>query len=197
MKSPALIRPCLLAAGLLLTYPIASLAAPESDSNGPCSRSESHAFGAPPPGAPGPRGEMGPGVGPHMGPYMGLGPGPGPGMGPGFGAPPPFLAGLHLTDEQQDKVFAIVYAAEPAIHEQTKALRKAHEALHDLNEADQFDESKAKSLAEAAAKAESLLTVLRMRTEHQIFALLTPDQKKQLEEHRQKAHEHDGGHPPA
>ena len=108
-----------------------------------------------------------------------------------------FRSGLHLTDEQQDKVFAIVYAAEPAIHEQTKALRKAHEALHDLNEADQFDESKAKSLAEAAAKAESLLTVLRMRTEHQIFALLTPDQKKQLEEHRQKAHEHDGGHPPA
>lgn len=194
MKSPrALIRPCLLAAGLLLTYPLAGLAAPDGDSNGPCSRPESHAFGASPPGVPGAGGEMGP----RMGPYMGLGPGPGPGMGPGFGAPPPFLAGLHLTDEQQDKVFAIVYAAEPAIHEQTKALRKAHEALHDLNEADQFDESKAKSLAEAAAKAESQLTVLRMRTEHQIFALLTPDQKKQLEEHRHKAREHDGGHPPA
>ena len=129
--------------------------------------------------------------------YMGFGPGPGPGVGPGFGAPPPFLVGLHLTDEQQDKVFAIVYATEPAMHEQTKALRKAHEALHDLNEADQFDESKAKNLAEAAAKAESQLTVLRMRTEHQIFALLTPDQKKLLEEHRQKARERDGGHPPA
>ena len=196
MKSPrALMRSCLLAAGLLLTYPLASLAAPEGDSNGPCSRPEPHAFGAPPPGAPGPGAEFGPGMGPHMG----FGPGPGPGMGPGFDAPPPFLAGLHLTDEQQDKVFAIVYAAEPAIHEQTKALRKAHEALHELNQADQFDESKVKSFAEAAAKAESQLTVLRMRTEHQIFALLTPDQKKQLEEHRQKGHEHehDGGHPPA
>ena len=190
MKSPrALIRPCLLAAGFLLTYPLASFAAPEGDSNGPCSRSEPHVFRAPLPGAPGPGGEMGP----RMGPYMGLGPGP----GTGFGTSPPFLAGLHLTDEQQDKVFAIVYAAEPAMHEQTKALRKAHEALHDLNEADQFDESKAKSLAEAAARAESQLTVLRMRTEHQIFALLTPDQKKQLEEHRQKMREHDGGHPPA
>jgi len=118
-------------------------------------------------------------------------------MGPGFGASPPFLAGLHLTDEQQDKVFAIVYAAEPVMHEQTKALRKAHEALHELNEADQLDEGKAKNLAEAAAKAESQLMVLRLRTEHQILALLTPDQKKQLEEHRRQAHEHDGGHPPA
>ena len=188
MKSPrALIWPCLLAAGLLLTYPLTSLAAPEGDSNGPCSRPEPHAFGPPPPGAPGPGGEMGPGMGPHMG----FGP------GPGIGAPPPFLAGLHLTDEQQDKVFAIVYAAEPVMHEQTKALRKAHEALRDLNEADQFDEGKAKNLAEAAAKAESQLAVLRMRTEHQILALLTPDQKKQLDEHRQKAHERDGGHPPA
>ena len=187
MKSPrALIRPCLLAAGFLLTYPLASLAAPDGDSNGPCNR--------PAPPSPGPdRGhEFGPGMRSGMGPGFGVGPG----MGPGFGAPP-FLAGLHLTDEQQDKVFAIVYAAEPAIHEQTKALRKAHGGLHDLNTSDQYDEARVKSLAEAAAKAESQLTVLRMRTEHEIFALLTAEQKKQLEEHRQKAHEHDGGHPPA
>jgi Spy/CpxP family protein refolding chaperone len=127
-------------------------------------------------------------MGPHPGPYGGLG------RGPGFGAAPPFLAGLHLSDEQQDRVFAIVYAAEPAVHEQIKALRKAHEALRDLNDSDQFDESQAKNLADAAARAESQLTVLRLRTEHQIFALLTPDQKKQLEEHRQKVREH--GHPP-
>lgn len=128
---------------------------------------------------------------------MGPGFGFGAGMGPGLGAPPPFLHGLHLTDEQQDKVFAIVYAAAPALREQSKTLHKAHEALHELNQSDQYDESRVKSLAEAAAKAESQMTVLRMRTEHEIFALLTPEQKKQLEEHRQKAHEHDGGHPPA
>ena len=198
MKSPrALIRPCLLAAGLLLTYPLASLAAPEGDANGPCNRPEPHAFRAPP----GPGGEPGPGMGPGSGgPRFGFGPE----MGLGLGAPPPFLDGLHLTDEQQDKVFAIVYAAAPAMREQAKALRKAHEALHELNHSDQYDESRVKGLAEAAAKAESQLTVLHMRTEHEIFALLTPDQKKQLEERRQKAHEHDGkphehngDHPPA
>jgi protein CpxP len=190
MKSPrVLVRPCFLAASLLLTYPLASLAAPEGDSNGPCSRPEAHDFRAPPPPGPGP----GPGMGPEMGPGFGFSPG----MGAGLGAPPPFLHGLHLTDEQQDKVFAIVYAAAPAVREQGKALHKAHEALHELNQSDQYDESRVKSLAEAAAKAESQMTVLRMRTEHEIFALLTPEQKKQLEEHRQKAHEHDGGHPPA
>jgi Spy/CpxP family protein refolding chaperone len=39
-----------------------------------------------------------------------------------------------------------------------------------------------------------------MRSEHEIFALLTPEQKKQLEEHRPKPHDgKDGkdGHPPA
>jgi len=194
MKNPrALIRPCLLAAGLLLTYPLASLAAaplgPHGDSNGSCSRPEPHVLRVPPQG-PGP--VFGPGMGPD-------------GFGPGLGAPPPFLAGLHLTDEQQDKVFAIVYAAAPALREQAKTLRKAHEALHELNHSDQYDESRVKGLAEAAAKAESQLTVLRMRTEHQIFALLTPEQKKQLEEHRHEASEHDGhdgqdghdSHPPA
>jgi protein CpxP len=138
---------------------------------------------------------MGPGMGPGFGEA-----GIGEGFGIGLGGPPPFLHGLHLTDEQQDKVFAIVYAAAPAIREQAKALRKAHEALHDLNHADQYDESRVKSLAEAAAKAETQLTVLRMRSEHEIFALLTPEQKKQLEEHRPKPHDgKDGkdGHPPA
>jgi periplasmic protein CpxP/Spy len=202
MKSPrSLIRPCLVAAGFLLTYPLASLAAPDGASDGnateaPCSPPEPHAFGAPPPPGPGPG--FSPGMGPHiMGPGFGPGMGMGMGMGgPGFGEPP-FLAGLHLTDEQQDKVFAIVYAAEPAVHEQTKALRKAHEALHELSQSDQYDESRVKSLAEAAAKAESQLTVLRLHTEHEILALLTPDQKKQLEDHRHKARERDGGHPPA
>ena len=204
-SSRALIRPCLLAAGLLLSYPLASLAALEGDANGPCNRPDPHGFHAPPPPGPGPGGEWGHGMGPDGGPRFGE-------MGLGFGGPPPFLAGLHLTDEQQDKVFAITYAAAPAIREQAKALRKAHEALHDLNHSEQYDESRVKSLAEAAAKAESQLTVLHMRTEHAIFALLTADQKKQLEEHRQKAHEHDdhdghdhdgkahgqdGGHPPA
>ncbi len=127
------------------------------------------------------------------------GPPPGPEFdspGGGFGAPP-YLAGLHLSDDQQDKVFAILYAAAPAMREQSKALRKAHEALRDLNESLQYDENRVKGLADGAAQADSQLTVLRVRTEHEIFALLTPEQRKQLEEHRHEREPRDqGGGPP-
>ena len=169
------IRP-LIAAGLLLTYPLASLAAPppgpDAGQAGRWGRPDMHAFRGPPPG-------------PEFGP---------PGMG--FGAPP-FLAGLHLTDDQQDKVFAIVYAAAPAMREQSKALRKAREALRDLNESPQYDENRVKGFADSAAKADSELTVLRARTEHEIFALLTAEQRKQLEEHRHDMGPRDhGGAPP-
>jgi protein CpxP len=170
------IRPRILAAGLLLTYPLASLAAPppgpDGGQAGRCGGPDMHALRGPPPGL-----EFGP-------------------PGVGFGAPPPFLAGLHLTDDQQDKVFAILYAAAPAMREQSKALRKAHEALRDLSESPQYDESRVKGLADSAAKADSELTVLRVRTEHGILALLTAEQRKQLEEHRHEMEPRDQGGPP-
>lgn len=168
------IRPRILAAAVLLTYPLASLAAPspgpDGAHDGRCGGPDMHAFrGAPP--------------GPEFGP---------PGFG--FGASPPFLAGLHLTDDQQDKVFAILYAAAPAMRDRSKALRKAHEALRDLNQSPQYDENRVKELADSAAKADSELTVLRVRTEHEILALLTAEQRKQLEERRHEMgpRDHDG-----
>lgn len=166
-------RPLVLAAVVLLVCPLASFAAPppgpDGGHDGRCGPGDFHGFRGPPP----------PGAG-----FGGF-----PGGVFGFGGPPPFLAGLKLTDEQQDKVFAIVYAAAPAMREQEKALHKAHEALHDINESPQYDENKVKSLADSAAKADSQLTVLRVRTEHEIYALLTPEQRKQLED-RRREHEH-------
>jgi periplasmic protein CpxP/Spy len=170
-------RPSILTAALLLTCPLASFAAPppgpDGGHDGRCGP-DFHGFRGPPPG-------------PEFGGFP----------GGGFGGPLPFLAGLKLTDEQQDKVFAIVYAAAPAMREQAKALRKAHEALRDINQSPQYDENRVKGLAETAAKADSQLTVLRVRTEHDIYALLTPEQRKQLEEHRREhgPRDHDG--PPA
>ena len=41
----------------------------------------------------------------------------------------------------------------------------------------QYDDSRAKSLAEASAKAESQLALLRIRAEHEIFGVLTPAQQ--------------------
>jgi periplasmic protein CpxP/Spy len=171
-----------LAAALLLTGSLSAFAAPppaDGDRNGSCDRPDLHAF-------------RGPHGGPPPGPRWGGFP------GPGWGGPPPFLARLHLTEEQQDKVFAIVHAAAPALRDQEKALRKAREALRDLNESAQYDESRVKGLADTAAKADSQLTVLRARAQHEILALLTPEQLKQLKEHRheREPRDHDGP-PPA
>ena len=153
------------AASLLLAGSLSAFAAPPADSDPHfnCPGPDSH-FRGPPPG-------------PRFGAFP----------GEGWGGPPPFLAGLHLTEEQQDKVFAIVHAAAPALRDQEKALHKAREALRDLSESAQYDESRVKGLADSAAKADSQLSVLRAHTEHEIRALLTPEQLKQLQEHR---HEH-------
>jgi periplasmic protein CpxP/Spy len=172
--------PRVLAASLLLTVPLSAFAAPPADG-------EPH-FNCPGPDFHGFRGPPGPPPGPH---FRGF-------PGEGWGGPPPFLAGLHLSEEQQDKVFALVHAAAPALREQEKAARKAREALRDLNESPQYDEGRLKGLADTAAKADSQLMVLRARTERQVLALLTPEQLKQLHEHRHERgpRDHDGP-PPA
>jgi Spy/CpxP family protein refolding chaperone len=170
-------RPVILATGLLLTFPLVSFAAPPA----------------------GPDGDHNVVCGPGPG-FRGPPPGPRPGFFPGgeWGAPPPFLAGLKLTEEQQDKVFEILYAAAPAMRTQSKALHKAHEALMEFNTSDQYDEGRAKLLADTAAKADSQLTLLRIHAEHEIYALLTPEQRKEISDrhHDREAHDHQG-RPPA
>lgn len=130
-------------------------------------------------------GEHAPGMGGH-----GPGPGergPGPGMGergPGMGeheAPLPFLRGLALSEAQQDKVFNIMYAQEPQHRDHARAARKAHEALHALVESGQYDEAKASALAQAGSQALAALALLEARTEAQVLAVLTTEQRKQLD----------------
>jgi protein CpxP len=127
---------------------------------------------------------------------------PGPGVG-GFSAgerpwdvPPPYLAGVALTEEQQDKVFGILYAAAPVIREQAKALRKARQALEDLTTTAQYQETRAKALAEASSKADSQLALLRARTERDIYLLLTPEQRMQMLDRRREMQAHGPGRLP-
>jgi periplasmic protein CpxP/Spy len=107
---------------------------------------------------------------------------PGPPMGPPPGTQhlPPFLMGVTLTEDQQDKVFAILHAAEPALREQEKAVRKARDGLRDLGRSAQFDAGSAATLAQALGKAEGQLTLLRVRADHDVFSLLTAEQKTEI-----------------
>lgn len=109
-----------------------------------------------------------------------------------FGAPPggaddgapPFLHRLDLSEAQQDKIFAILHGQQPARREQHKIVIKSREALRQMNESDTYDDAKAVALVQAETQAIGRITLQRMRSEQQILALLSAEQRKQMEEHR-------------
>lgn len=107
--------------------------------------------------------------------------------GPGFGPPPgglPFLRGLDLSEAQQDQVFAILHAEVPRRRELDKAERRAHDALRALAGKAPLDEAKAAAAAQALGQAVADLELLRLRTGAQVLAVLTPQQRAQLDERR-------------
>ncbi|HEY5801957.1 MAG TPA: Spy/CpxP family protein refolding chaperone [Burkholderiaceae bacterium] len=109
----------------------------------------------PPPGAMGERG-------PHHGP-----------RGP-HGMPPL----PNLTEAQQDRLFALRHAHEPARRALEKQHRHAMEALHALT--GPYDEAKTAALARAAADAMAVLLVHDARARAEAEAVLTPEQRAQL-----------------
>ncbi|AKU21289.1 Spy/CpxP family protein refolding chaperone [Massilia sp. NR 4-1] len=137
-------------------------------------------------------GLKGPGFPPQGGPHPGMhgpeglarGPGPGFGPGPGPRGEPPFLHGLQLSEAQQDKVFAILHAQAPYLREQAKAHEKAARALHDMRLADKYDDAAAARQAQAAAQALANMQLQRVRTDQKLLSLLTPEQRKKIEERR-------------
>jgi periplasmic protein CpxP/Spy len=117
---------------------------------------------------------------------------PRPPMGPGFSGgedrTPPYLMGLRLSEDQEDKVFGILHAAAPELRERFKAARKARESLRELGHSAQYDPAKASSLAQALGAAEGQLALLRAHTDREIFLLLTPDQRTHLTEGPREGH---------
>ena len=103
---------------------------------------------------------------------------------------PPYLAGLDLTDAQQDKIFALTYPLLPQMREHGKQRHQLMEALRQLSNAEPFDEAKAKQIADKLASLEKEAMYKRAQIDSQIFALLTTEQRKQLSE--RKLHRHEG-----
>jgi Spy/CpxP family protein refolding chaperone len=60
----------------------------------------------------------------------------------------------------------------------------------------QYQETRAKALAEASAKADSPLALLRARTERDLYLLLTPEQRVQMLDRRRERLTHGPGGPP-
>lgn len=112
--------------------------------------------------------------------------------GGGFGGRGlPFLHDLELSESQEDKLFQLMHNQAPYLREQQRAHDKAMRALHEMRDAGKFDDAAAARLAQAAAQAEANLALAHIRTHQKVLALLTPEQRKQLEE--RKARRQQGG----
>jgi Spy/CpxP family protein refolding chaperone len=123
------------------------------------------------------------------------GPMPPPMMGAGREPMPPFLRGVTLTEEQRDKLFEIMHAQMPALRNREKELRQSHEGLLKLSLNGEFDDLKAKALADAGARAMAEIALMRARLDHKIYRLLTPEQRKQIDNPRPRDAEHCGEPP--
>jgi protein CpxP len=141
---------------------------PRGDRSGPEDGAQ-QGFGGSRPGAPGLDGPM-----PHDTPRHGPA---------GFGL---FgqLHRLHLSEAQEDKLFALTHAAAPEQRDQEKAERKAHEALRALGAAPQFDEARAGAAARALGQAIANRVLLQARLQAQVLAVLTPEQRARLRQDR-------------
>jgi len=180
------------AAALLAASFAASLAAPVLAA--PAASAAADAAEAPPGGpdgrgpagrGPDDRDERGPGgPGPDGGRFDDFG-GPGPGA-PGPGMPFGHLHGLKLSEAQQDRLFAIMHAQAPQRREQDKAQRKAEQGLRELARAERFDDAKAVALTRELGQAVAAEELLRVRTDAQVLAVLTPEQRAQLRQRHER-----------
>jgi Spy/CpxP family protein refolding chaperone len=99
------------------------------------------------------------------------------------------LRGLNLTEEQRDKIFDIRHAQEPAVRAKFKELREARSNLEALTHAPTYDEAKVRALTDKSAAVMAELARMHARTEHQIYQILTPEQRKQFEERKAQREE--------
>lgn len=100
------------------------------------------------------------------------------------------LQGLKLTEEQQDKIFNLRHTQEPAVRAKFKELRASREELRALTHAPNYDEAKVRAVTDKSAAVMAELARMHARTEYQIYQILTPEQRKQLDERKDW---HDGG----
>jgi Spy/CpxP family protein refolding chaperone len=100
----------------------------------------------------------------------------------GRGGPPLLPPFIHLSEQQQDKLFELRHAQEPALRTQFNELRDARVQLRALALAEGYDEQRAKQIALRAAQASSEIELIHARLQHAAFAVLTPEQRKRIDE---------------
>lgn len=102
---------------------------------------------------------------------------------PGFMPPPGmprFLSGIRLTEEQNDKIFALTYPEIPKKHERMKQKMQLIKSIQSLSSSEKLDENQLKVVAEKLASIEKEELINNTVIENKVFQVLTPEQRAQL-----------------
>ena len=99
---------------------------------------------------------------------------------------PGHFKALNLSPDQQEKIRAIEAAHQEVMHKNMTLMRANSAAERALVEAPSFDEAKAEKLAASNAKImeNNNLTTLRFR--HEIYQILTPEQRAKFDTMRKQ-----------
>jgi len=103
---------------------------------------------------------------------------------------PHYLRGVDLTEAQRDQLFKLMYAQLPTMREQGKLRHKTMQELRAVSSAESFDDAKAQQLAAQLATLEKDMALARARNDAKVFAILTPEQRQQVQDARKAREEH-------
>ena len=93
---------------------------------------------------------------------------------------------LNLNDEQKAQIKQITDAEKTKVEPIFTALKENHQKLEDLTADGSFDEAKVQALAAEQGNLSAQLIVEKERTKSQIFQILTPAQREQAKQMKDK-----------
>jgi len=93
------------------------------------------------------------------------------------------LSRLDLSLQQHDQIKQILDQQKPAREEKMHAIHDSMMALKKATQADAYDRNQVQEIANQQAKLQADLIVLRADTMHQVYAVLTPEQRQKWEDH--------------
>jgi len=103
---------------------------------------------------------------------------------------------LDLSEDQEGQIEAIIDESRPAIEALREQAGEARRQFHETFDPGAFDEGAVTAFAQGQSELHSQMMVLGLQTFSQVWSVLTPEQREQLEEMRTKMQERRESHGP-
>jgi protein CpxP len=99
---------------------------------------------------------------------------------------PPFIKGLNLTTTQKTQIDALFAQQKPQIEAQMKQRHALMKDMLNLTNNETLDEKQAEQVASQLASLEKETVLNRTKMGNKVYAILTPEQRKQMSENMKK-----------